>query len=130
MSHGRKRKGVVCPYCGTPNNNLDGICPNCGSEIDPNRLYANPIGGAWRGMRMLHRLPVKGEPGEGLVRAGLFVIGAVLFLPSLLGLISLITSGNSSVISKLESFVFLGLGTLAGFILCFRSLREGRKRRG
>jgi hypothetical protein len=121
---------VVCPYCGTPKNKLDGICPNCGNEVDPNRLYANPIGVAWRGMRMLHRLPVKGEPGEGLVRTGLFVIGAVLFLPSFLGLIALITSGNSSIVSNLESLLFLGLGTLVGFILCFRALREGRKWRG
>lgn len=128
MSREEKKEIVVCPYCGTPVNDPDGFCPGCGNEVDPNRLYANPVGAAWRGMRMWHRFPVTGEPGERLVRVGLFVIGAVLFLPSFLGLIIIITQGDTPPVGDWVSIIFLALGTLAGFMLCYHSFwKKGKK---
>jgi hypothetical protein len=124
----KKEKQVVCPYCGTPGNSSDSICRHCGNETGPSRLYANPAGSAWRGLRLLHRLPATEEPNAWTVQAGLLIFGLLFFVPSVLALIARIRSGAGYLAGRLESVLFFGLLALVGLKLMFNAFHQKKRR--
>ncbi len=128
MTVKRKKEQVVCPYCGAPGNPPDGICRHCGNEINPSRLYANPIGSAWRGLRLLHRLPARGEPNARTVQVGLLIFGLLFFIPSVLALIAGFRSSAGYLAGRLESALLFGLLALAGLKLMGNAFHQKKRR--
>lgn len=122
MSEEKEEKGLVCPYCGAPNSSSADVCRACGSDLETNRVVFDPIAQSWQAGRALRQRPVPGEPLERLVRAGLFVIGLFLFLPSFLSLVLMVGGAVSGTASPgaLE-LLMSGAGSFAGGILCCRA---------
>ncbi|MEW6573461.1 MAG: hypothetical protein AB1374_07500 [Bacillota bacterium] len=121
-------RGLVCPYCGAPNSFGAGVCRACGSDLEANRVVFDPIAQYWQMGRALRRRPVPGEPLERLVRAGLFMIGLFLFLPSFFSLVLMVSEAVSGTASPgALGLLMSGGGSFVGGVLCCRAVFWSRK---